>query len=202
MSLGYALRQRSVQRTQPFPHWEIERPLTADARQEVVEAFAPETPWDDSSPSPLPTSGETRVQLSVDRDNVSQFPALGGMIDDLLSRKTIERIESMVGRLMDGAFLNVEILRDGRDSEASSPSGTVPLMTMLIAVATHRATEQGNPAETSLRDNVGWMFLPSVEVGETPVSRLLNSDSRLLVANYVLQATDWKLPPRRHVRVA
>lgn len=202
MSLGYALRQRSVQRTQPFPHWEIDRPLTADARQEVVEAFAPEPPWDDSSPSLLPTTSETQSQLSIDRDNVSQFPALAGMIDDLLSRKTIERIESMTGRLMDGAFLNVEVLREGRGSETSSPSGTVPLMTVLIAVATHRAAEHGNPAKTNRRDNVGWMFLPSVEVDETPASQLLDVDSRLLVVKYIMQATDWKLPPRRNVRVA
>jgi hypothetical protein len=203
MSLGYALRQRSVLRSLPFPHWEIDRPLTADARQEVIVAFAPDTPWDDSTPSPLLTSSESIASLPVVRDNVSQFPAIGSTIDDLLSRKTIERIESMLSRSMDGGFLSMEIVRDGRAVEVLSPTNTsAPQMTLLIPVLSEVASPHPVQQDAPRRDNVGWMFVPSDYSPRELIAQPLAADSPLLVINYVIQATDWKLPPRKTMRVA
>ncbi len=204
MSLGYALRQRSASRTLPFLHWEIDRPLTADARQEVITAFAPDTPWDDSNSSLHSLRGESEGsrQCSVNRDNVAQFPALGNLIDDLLNRKTIERIEAMLSQSMDGGFLNLQFACDSR-SPGRTPYAEQPatLMTMLISVSSTDSAAQ-RPTAFSQRDNVGWMFVPTDEAWRELNAQSSIVDARLLHIAYVREATDWKLPPKRSAKVA
>jgi len=209
MSLGYALRQRSVLRTLPFTHWEIERPLTASARQEVIDAFAPHTSWSDSGQL---LDGEIVAMppcCSIIRDNVSHFPAIGAVIDELLSRSTIERIESMLSQSMEGGFLKLDLFRDSQTLWCDLRSTIQDEMkAMLISVNPHapdrptrsmdRDATQCETDAFAWRDNVGYMLTSAVELTED----LFAVERNWLHISYIREATDWKLPPRRAIKSA
>jgi hypothetical protein len=198
MSLGHALRQRSVSRSLPFPHWEIERPLTADARQEVIAAFAPPPTWSDSGQLLDGEFTGVPACCNIIRDNVSLFPALGAVIDELLSRPTIERIETMLSQSMDGGFLKLDLMRDRQTlvhELAATPSG---LMSLLISVDPQ---DRRPKVSKSTNTDVGWMGASAQSLAErSPSSHA--ADYRWLHLAYVREETDWKLPPRRRAKTA
>ncbi len=216
MSLLSALQQSSQRFSWPFLHWHINRPFTAQTVREVNNAFVPDIRWeyDGTRAGDAKTCGGTvKTRCYVTTDNVDEFPATGELIDELLSRETIERIEHMLERSMDSAFLRVEMICD-REGFWLEPHKDIREKLMSMLLYTNPLGEVENLGTdlydmdlqlvktVPYRDNFGYMFAPAHDTWHGLEKKEIRKERRSMLINYVTFPTCWKLPERRARRLA
>ena len=114
MSLHEALQSRSTKIEVPFLRWEIDQPFSEQAIQEVVLTDIPESrqEYDGTRAGDAKTKVATaNTRCFITPANVHKYPALGALVDDLLSADTIGLCSEMLRRQMQG-FLRVEVICD------------------------------------------------------------------------------------------
>jgi hypothetical protein len=216
MSLRRALQQSTTRYDVPFLHYFIEQPLTAAMLSEVCGTFIADVPRVYDGTRAGDASGVARnanTRCFVTRENIDRFPALGQLVEDLLSRETIELIADLLRRPMDGCCLRVEVLCD-RQGFWLEPHKDIPekrLSMLLYADPFQEGEHLGTDlydAELKLvktipyRHNVGYMFGPADDTWHGLERKAIRRERRSLLINYVTFETCWKLPPRRLRRAA
>ncbi|MCA9055275.1 MAG: hypothetical protein KDA75_15650 [Planctomycetaceae bacterium] len=211
MSLRRALQQTSTGYETPFLHYFIDQPLTAGMLSEVCGTIIPDVPraYDGTRAGDARGNAlNANTRCYVTTDNVDQFPHLGELVDDLLSRETIETVETMLRRTMDNCCLRVEVICD-RKGFWLQPHKDIKekRLSMLLYANPHG---EGEHLGTDLydgelklvktmpyRNNVGYMFGPANDTWHGLEKKEIRRERRSLLINYVTFDTCWKLPPRR-----
>lgn len=213
MSLLYALQHSSTGSEDPFLHWMIDQPMSAQALKEVAFTDVPNIPrtYDGTRAGDM-GGGAVKTRCYIGRDNVALFPGLAGLIDDLMSRDTLGQISEMLRRDMFDAYLRVEVISD-REGFWLAPHKDIKekLMSMLLYVNPYNESEKLGTdfydADMKLvktmpyRDNFGYMFAPAHDTWHGLEKKDIRRERRSLLVNYVTFETDWKLPgksARRH----
>ncbi len=216
MSLRHALQQTTTRYDDPFLHYFIEQPLTEAMLAEVCGTFIADVPRVYDGTRAGDSTGAAKnanTRCYITRDNVADFPAMGELVEDLLSRETIETIEGQLHRSMDGCCLRVEIIcdRQGFWLEPHKDIREKRLSMLLYANPCHEGEHLGTDlydADLMLvktmpyRHNVGYMFGPADDTWHGLEKKEIQQERRSLLINYVTFDTCWKLPPRRLRRVA
>lgn len=214
MSLIHALEQRSTRRDAPILHWEVERPLTTDARHQVIRAFVPDRPWRDENWGGGSQHSHSQVnQCTIGRDNVAEFPALANVVDQLLSRQTFETIQGMLGQKIGEAYLRIQLFREmGLLARAVEQSDRGEFMTALLFVnpeiesqrfGVRRRDGSYEADHESLASNdTGLLFNPAKGVWQALDLERRSEGCFAVHISYVARETDWKLPARSLIRVA
>ena len=209
MSLLNALQHKSVRSTTPFLHWEIDQPFTPEILDEVVATDIPNIRRSyDGTRAGDAGDGGVKTRCYVNRENISEFPAISELVDELRRRETIELIEEMLERKMDDAYLRVEVIAD-REGFWLQPHKDIKekLMSMLLYVNPHDESENLgtdlydgdlNLVKTvPYRNNHGYMFAPAGDTWHGLEKKPIRIERRSMLINYVTFQTDWKLPERR-----
>jgi hypothetical protein len=216
MSLRTALQQTTIRYTDPFLHYLIEQPLTDAMLAEVCGAIIPDVPRIYDGTRAGDSTGQAKnanTRCYVTTDNVERFPALGELIDDLLSRETIETIEEQLNRSMDDCCLRVEAIcdRQGFWLEPHKDIKEKRLSMLLYANPCGEGEHLGTDlydADLKLvktmpyRHNVGYMFGPAGDTWHGLEKKEIRRERRSLLINYVTFNTCWKLPGRQRRRAA
>src|SRR5262245_46742211 len=138
MPLLTALQHSSQKFTDPYAHWIVERPLSEPMIREIAATPIPEGRrlYDGTRAADNGGQGvDGKLRCFVDRGNIHQFPALGGLTDELLSPATHQFIGDLIGRDLRDAYLRLEVIAD-RHGFWLKPHKDIPekLMSLLIYV--------------------------------------------------------------------
>lgn len=211
MSLRTALQQTTTRYDAPFLHYLIERPLTEAMLAEVCGTFIPDVPrvYDGTrAGDAVGGAKNANTRCYVTRDNAADFPALSELIDDLLSRETIECLEHLLERTMDDCCLRIEVICD-RQGFWLEPHKDIreKRMSMLLYAnpfgeSEHLGTDLYDGdlklvKTMPYRHNAGYMFAPAHDTWHGLEKKEIRQERRSLLINYVTFETCWKLPPRK-----
>ena len=113
----------------PFIHWELNKPLTAGALEEITKAdIADLTKYNllyDGTRAIDDGKGKFREGISsggealkfrcfINKENSTKFPHLTKLIEELQSKEIYKKISSMINKDLSNSFVRLEIICDRR----------------------------------------------------------------------------------------
>ena len=181
--LNSALNQ-SKKYESPFNHWELNKPLTDEQIQEIVntDIANPEEHNLNYDGTRAIDGGEgkfregisdggkaLKFRCFINKDNSNEFPGLTNLIKELQNKQTYEKISNLIGKELSNAYVRLEVVCD-RKGFWLKPHCDIKekLMSCLLFVNKHNESEElGTDFYDSnlkrvktmpYRDNYGYFF--------------------------------------------
>jgi hypothetical protein len=219
MSFLNSLSNHSKKYEDPFLHWELNKPLTDEQINEIINAEIA-NPIEhnlnyDGTRAIDGGEGVFREGISdggkalkfrcfVTKDNSKQFPGLTKFIHELQSKNTYNKISSLIGKDLSNSFVRVEVICD-RKGFWLKPHCDIKekLVSCLLFVNKHQESEELGTDfyDESLkkvktlpyRDNYGYFFSSGPNTWHGMEKKEIKKERRCLQVNYVTFKTDWKV---------
>ena len=203
----------------PFPHWELNQPLTEEQVKEIINAdIANPTEHNlnyDGTRAIDGGEGKFREGISdggkalkfrcfITKENSKEFPNLLNFIKELQNKNTYERISNLIGKDLSNSYVRVEVICD-RKGFWLKPHCDIKekLMSCLLFVNKHNESEDlGTDFYDSnlkkvktmpYRDNYGYIFSSGPNTWHGMEKKEIVKERRCLQVNYVSFKTDWKV---------
>ena len=127
MSFLYSITNNSKKYDDPFIHWELNKPLTDEQINEIINAdIANPIEYNlnyDGTRAIDGGEGKFREGISdggkalkfrcfVTKENSNKFPNLINFIKELQNKKTYEKISSLIGKDLSNSYVRVEVICD------------------------------------------------------------------------------------------
>jgi len=219
MSFLNSVLNQSKKYEEPFPHWELNQPLTQEQVIEIVNADIA-NPIEhnlnyDGTRAIDGGEGEFREGISdggkalkfrcfITKENFNEFPALVNLIKELQNKKTCEKISNLIGKDLSNSYVRLEVICD-RKGFWLKPHCDIKekLMSCLLFVNKHNESEElGTDFYDSnlkrvktmpYRDNYGYFFSSGPNTWHGMEKKDIVKERRCLQVNYVDFKTDWKV---------
>ena len=219
MSFLNSINNNSKKFTQPFDHWELNKPLTEEQINEIINA-------DIANPSEhnlnydgtraidggegnfrqgIADGGKAlKFRCFVTKENTNNFPHLTKLIQELQSKETTNRVTDLTGKDLSNSFVRVEVICD-RQGFWLKPHCDIKekLMSCLLFVNKHNESEDlGTEFYDSnlkkiktlpYKDNYGYFFTSGPNTWHGMEKKEIKKERRCLQVNYVSFKTDWKV---------
>ena len=219
MSFLNSIEKNSKKFESPFTHWELNKPLTQDQINEIVNAdIANPTEYDlnyDGTRAIDGGEGKFREGISdggkalkfrcfITKENADKFPHLRNFIQELQNKKTHEKISSLIGKDLSSSYVRVEVICD-RQGFWLKPHCDIKekLISCLLFVNKFNESEElGTDFYDSelkkvktlpYRDNYGYFFSSGPNTWHGMEKKEIIKERRCLQVNYVTFKTDWKV---------
>ena len=203
----------------PFIHWELNKPLTAGALEEITKAdIADPTKHNllyDGTRAIDGGKGEFREGISnggealkfrcfINKENLTKFPHLTKLIEELQSKETHKKISSMINKDLSNSFVRLEIICDRRGFWLKPHCDIKEkLLSCLLFVNKFNEDESlgtdfydNNLKKVKTlpyRDNYGYFFSSGPNTWHGMEKKEIVKERRCLQVNYVTFTTDWKV---------
>ncbi len=219
MSFLNSLSNHSKKYEDPFLHWELNKPLTDEQINEIINAEIA-NPIEhnlnyDGTRAIDGGEGVFREGISdggkalkfrcfVTKDNSKQFPGLTKFIHELQSKNTYNKISSLIGKDLSNSFVRVEVICD-RKGFWLKPHCDIKekLVSCLLFVNKHQESEElgtdfyddrlKKVKTLPYRDNYGYFFSSGPNTWHGMEKKEIKKERRCLQVNYVTFKTDWKV---------
>ena len=219
MSFLNSLSNHSKKYEDPFLHWELNKPLTDEQINEIINAEIA-NPIEhnlnyDGTRAIDGGEGVFREGISdggkalkfrcfVTKDNSKQFPGLTKFIHELQSKDTYNKISSLIGKDLSNSFVRVEVICD-REGFWLKPHCDIKekLVSCLLFVNKHQESEElgtdfyderlKKVKTLPYRDNYGYFFSSGPNTWHGMEKKEIKKERRCLQVNYVTFKTDWKV---------
>ena len=219
MSFLNSLSNNSKKYEDPFDHWELNRPLTNEQINEIINADIA-NPIEhnlnyDGTRAIDGGEGTFREGISdggkalkfrcfVTQDNSKQFPELTKFINELQNKNTHQKISSLIGKDLSNSYFRVEVICD-RKGFWLKPHCDIKekLVSCLLFVNKHQESEElGTDFYNAdlkkiktlpYRDNYGYFFSSGPNTWHGMEKKEIKKERRCLQVNYVTFKTDWKV---------
>ena len=204
----------------PFIHWELNKPLTEEQINEIINADIA-NPIEhnlnyDGTRAIDGGEGQYREGISdggkalkfrcfVTKENSSQFPGLTKFINELQNKNTYEKISSLIGKDLSSSFVRVEIICD-RKGFWLKPHCDIKekILSSLIFInpsniesenlGTDLYDEKLNKVKTvPYKNNYGYFFTSGPNTWHGMEKKEIKQERRCVQLNYVSFKTDWKV---------
>jgi len=219
MSFLNSVLNQSKKYEDPFPHWELNQPLTEEQIKEIVNA-------DIANPSEHNLNydgtraidggeGKFREGISeggkalkfrcfITKDNFNEFPGLTKLIKELQNKQTCEKISNLIEKNLSNAYVRLEVICD-RTGFWLKPHCDIKekLLSCLLFVNKYNESEELgtdfydrslNLVKTMpYRDNYGYFFSSGPNTWHGMEKKNIIKERRCLQVNYVDFKTDWKV---------
>ncbi len=219
MSFLNSIKNNSKKFTDPFDHWELNKPLTDDQINEIINADIA-NPSDhnlnyDGTRAIDGGEGKFRQGISdggkalkfrcfVTKENTNNFPHLTEFINELQTKETTNKISELTGKDLSNSYVRVEVICD-RQGFWLKPHCDIKekLMSCLLFVNKHNEDEDlGTDFYDSnlkkvktlpYKDNYGYFFTSGPNTWHGMEKKEIKKERRCLQVNYVTFQTDWKV---------
>ena len=219
MSFLDSIKYNSKKYDDPFVHWELNKPLTNEQINEIVNAEIA-NPIEhnlkyDGTRAIDGGEGKFREGISgggkalkfrcfITKENSSKFPNLVSFIKELQNKKTCEKISSLIGKDLSNSYVRVEVICD-RKGFWLKPHCDIKekLISCLLFVNKFNENEDlGTDFYDSelkkvktlpYRDNYGYFFSSGPNTWHGMEKKEIVKERRCLQVNYVTFKTDWKV---------
>ena len=219
MSFLNSINNNSKKFTDPFDHWELNKPLTEEQINEIINA-------DIANPSEhnlnydgtraidggegifrqgIADGGQAlKFRCFVTNKNTNNFPHLTKFINELQSKETTAKVSELTGKDLSNSFVRVEVICD-RQGFWLKPHCDIKekLMSCLLFVNKHNESEDlGTDFYDSklkkvktlpYKDNYGYFFTSGPNTWHGMEKKEIKKERRCLQVNYVSFKTDWKV---------
>ena len=219
MSFLNSVNRNSKKFTDPFDHWELNKPLTEEQINEIVNA-------DIANPSEhnlnydgtraidggegnfrqgIADGGKAlKFRCFITKENTNNFPHLTKFIKELQSKETTNKVSILTGKDLSNSFVRVEVICD-RQGFWLKPHCDIKekLMSCLLFVNKHNESEDlGTDFYDSnlkkvktlpYKDNYGYFFTSGPNTWHGMEKKEIKKERRCLQVNYVSFKTDWKV---------
>ena len=219
MSFLNSVLNQSKKYKNPFSHWELNKPLTEQQINEIINADIA-NPVEhnlsyDGTRAIDGGEGKFREGISdggqalkfrcfITKDNFNDFPGLTNLIKELQNKQTYEKISNLIGKDLSNAYVRLEVVCD-RKGFWLKPHCDIKekLMSCLLFVNKHNENEElGTDFYDSnlklvktmpYRDNYGYFFSSGPNTWHGMEKKNIVKERRCLQVNYVDFKTDWKV---------
>tara|TARA_Y100001935_G_scaffold38343_1_gene30756 strand:+ start:302 stop:967 length:666 start_codon:yes stop_codon:yes gene_type:complete len=219
MSFLNSISNHSKKYEDPFLHWELNKPLTDEQINEIINAEIA-NPIEhnlnyDGTRAIDGGEGKFREGISgggqalkfrcfVTKDNSKQFPGLTKFINELQSKNTYNKISSLIGKDLSNSYVRVEVICD-RKGFWLKPHCDIKekLVSCLLFVNKHNESEELGTdfydenlkkiKTLPYRDNYGYFFSSGPNTWHGMEKKEIKKERRCLQVNYVTFKTDWKV---------
>ena len=218
MSFITSIINNSKKFDEPFTHWELNKPLTEGAIQEITKAdIANPVEYNlkyDGTRAIDGGEGKFREGISsgvqalkfrcfITKENSKEFPNLTKFINELQSKKTYLEISKLINKDLSKSYVRDEIICD-RKGFWLKPHCDIKekLISCLLFVNKYNEDESLgtdfydknlNKVKTlPYRDNYGYFFSSGPNTWHGMEKKEIVKERRCLQVNYVTFKTDWK----------
>ena len=219
MSFLNSVLNQSKKYENPFSHWELNKPLTEQQINEIINADIA-NPVEhnlsyDGTRAIDGGEGKFREGISdggqalkfrcfITKNNFNDFPGLTNLIKELQNKQTYEKISNLIGKDLSNAYVRLEVICD-RKGFWLKPHCDIKekLMSCLLFVNKHNENEElGTDFYDSnlklvktmpYRDNYGYFFSSGPNTWHGMEKKDIVKERRCLQVNYVDFKTDWKV---------
>ena len=219
MSFLSSIKNNSKKFEKPFEHWELNKPLTEDQINEIINAEI-DNPIEhdlnyDGTRAIDGGEGQFREGITdggkalkfrcfITKENSNNFPNLTKFINELQNKNTYENISKLIDKDLSKSFVRVEVICD-RAGFWLKPHCDIKekLMSCLLFVNKHNESEELgtdfydinlNKVKTlPYRDNYGYFFSSGPNTWHGMEKKEIAKERRCLQVNYVSFQTDWKV---------
>ncbi|WP_415290188.1 hypothetical protein [Candidatus Pelagibacter sp. Uisw_136] len=219
MTFLNSILNNSMEHNDPFKHWELNKPLSNDAINEIISADIPDLNQldleydgtraiDGGAPEFREgiTSGGKAIKFRcfITKENSKKFPALTKLINELQSKETYSKISSLINRDLSNSYVRVEVICD-RKGFWLKPHCDIKekIVSCLLFVnefnesetlGTDFYNEKLEKVKTvPYKNNYGYFFTSGPNTWHGMEKKDIVKERRCLQVNYVSFPTDWKV---------
>ncbi len=203
----------------PFAHWELNKPLTNEQIEEIVNAdIANPAKHDlnyDGTRAIDGGEGKFREGISdggkalkfrcfITKENSNKFPALTNLIKELQRKETYQKISSLINKDLSKSFVRLEVICD-REGFWLKPHCDIKEKQMSCLLFVNKYGENEDLGtdfyDNNLKriktlhykDNYGYFFSSGPNTWHGMEKKEIVKERRCLQVNYVTFKTDWKV---------
>ena len=219
MSFLKSLTSNSNKFDKPFPHWELNNPLSEEAVNEIIKA-------DIANPNEhkleydgtraidggegkfregISSGGKAlKFRCFVTKENAKDFPGLSNFINELQQKETHSKISELINKDLSNSYVRVEVICD-RKGFWLKPHCDIKekLLSCLLfvnneneseALGTDFYDENLNKVKTvPYKHNYGYFFSSGPNTWHGMEKKEIVKERRCLQVNYVTFRTDWRV---------
>ena len=219
MSFLNSIINNSKKFKDPFDHWELNKPLTEEQINEIINAdianpvehnlkYDGTRAIDGGTPeyrTGIADGGKAlKYRCFVTTENSNKFPHLTKFINELQSKNTTNKVSELTGKDLSSSYVRVEIICDRRGFWLKPHCDIKEkIMSCLLFVNKHNESEDlGTDFYDSnlnlvktlpYRDNYGYFFSSGPNTWHGMEKKEILKERRCLQVNYVDFKTDWKV---------
>ena len=203
----------------PFKHWELNKPLSDEAIQEIIKADIPNVTehnltYDGTRAidggaarfrEGIASGGKAiKFRRFVTKNNAQQFPGLVKFINELQSKETHQKISQLINKDLSNSYVRVEVICD-REGFWLKPHCDIKekLLSCLLfinkfneseSLGTDLYNEKLEKVKTvPYKNNYGYFFSSGPNTWHGMEKKEIVKERRCLQVNYVTFPTDWKV---------
>tara|TARA_S200000501_G_scaffold258521_1_gene242297 strand:+ start:1800 stop:2462 length:663 start_codon:yes stop_codon:yes gene_type:complete len=219
MSFLNSLTNNSNKFEDPFPHWELNNPLSDEAINEIINADIanPNEHKLDYDGTRAIDGGEgkfregissggkaLKFRCFVTKDNTNDFPGLSKFINELQQKDTHSQISNLVNKDLSNSYVRVEVICD-RKGFWLKPHCDIKekLLSCLLFVNNQNESETlgtdfydknlKKVKTVPYKHNYGYFFSSGPNTWHGMEKKEIVNERRCLQVNYVTFQTDWKV---------
>ena len=219
MSFLDSITNNSKKYDDPFIHWELNKPLTDEQINEIINAdIANPIEYNlnyDGTRAIDGGEGKFREGISdggmalkfrcfITKENSNKFPNLVSFIKELQNKKTYEKISSLIGKDLSNSYVRVEVICD-RKGFWLKPHCDIKeklISCLLFVNKTNESEDLGTDFYDNelkkiktlpYKDNYGYFFSSGPNTWHGMEKKEIVKERRCLQVNYVTFPTDWKV---------
>jgi hypothetical protein len=214
-----SLKERINYFNSPFDHWELDRPLTKEAIDEVCSTEITDlrkmninydgTRAIDGGEGKFRegiTDGGKAIKFRrfIEKKNSKNFPNLANLVDELRSKETYKFIGELIKKNLSNSYVRIEIICD-RQGFWLKPHCDIKeklISGLLFANPFNESESLGtdfydknlNKIKTvPYKNNYGYFFSSGPDTWHGMEKKEIKNERRCLQINYVTFKTDWKV---------
>ena len=219
MTFLNSILNNSKKHNDPFKHWELNKPLSKDAINEIIKADIPDhnelklaydgtRAIDGGAPEfreGIVDGGKAiKFRCFITKENTQKFPALTKFVNELQSKETHSKISELINKDLSNCYVRVEVICD-RKGFWLKPHCDIKekLVSCLLfinefneseSLGTDFYNEKLEKVKTvPYKNNYGYFFSSGPNTWHGMEKKEIVKERRCLQVNYVSFETDWQV---------
>ena len=191
----------------PFPHWELNKPLSDAMINELNEVKISDAPRAFDGTRAADNGGgdlDGKLRVFLEKDNYERLPNGMELIQDLRDKEVIQSIENYIKKDLTNSYIRVEYIAD-RKGFWLKPHLDIKekLMTMMLFINTFNESENLGTDFYDLnmklvktipyRHNTGYFFASGNNTWHGLEKKEIKIERRCMQINYVTFPTSWPI---------
>ena len=191
----------------PFPHWELNKPLSDGMINELNQVKISDAPRAFDGTRAADNGGgdlDGKLRVFLEKDNFDKLPNGMELIQDLRDKEVIQSIENYIKKDLSNSYIRVEYIAD-RKGFWLKPHLDIKekLMTMMLFINTYDESENLGTDFYDLdmklvktipyRHNTGYFFASGNNTWHGLEKKEIKIERRCMQINYVTFPTSWPI---------
>ena len=191
----------------PFPHWELENPLSEQMIDELQNIKISEVPRAFDGTRAADAGGDDldgKLRVFLEKDNSDLLPNGMELINDLRDKDIIDSIQEKIQKDLSNSFIRIEYIAD-RKGFWLKPHLDIKekLMTMMLFINTYGESEKLGTDFYDLnmklvktvpyKHNTGYFFASGKNTWHGLEKKEIKIERRCMQINYVTFPTSWPI---------